>query len=75
MTWPKVDFSSRAARLHRRTERGLGVQHRLTARFMPGLQRIEVAAAEAALGRFPADELAAAAAQPKPACDPALLSH
>jgi hypothetical protein len=42
---------------------------------MLGLERVEVAAAEPALGRFPADELAAAAAQPKPRRDPALLSH
>ena len=42
---------------------------------MLGFERIEVAAAEAALGRFPADELAAAAAQPKPAAEVAPQSE
>lgn len=56
-------------------ERGLSVPHRLPAGLMVGLQRIEVAAAEAAFGRFPADELAAAAAQPEPADDPPPLTH
>ena len=63
------------ARLHDGPERRLGVQHRLPARLMLGFEGIEVAAAEAALRRFPADELAAAAAKPKPARDPPPLSH